>query len=369
MAWESRHGRTKRFYYRSKRVGGQVRKVYLGRGEVAVQAAAKDAAAKAKRAAEKAELARYWAAIDEMRQLAAEIERGVDQLTEATLLLLGFHQHHGQWRQYRVLARTDDRGRRTTEGDTMGRKSKKQLAAEWEQERLAAERQKAEEERQRAEEEQRQKAAMLAAMTPLERAIYRARQGDPEGLPDLQKQLDANPEVWQHHGNLAMRVQESWLKLIAGNDPFQLETLRRHLDATRNDLAGAAPSPLERLLADRIAACYVQVLYFEAHEANPSGGQHAKFDKYQMSRHDQANRQYLAAIKMLATVRQLVAKTATIQVEMIHRSVPETPKRPIIGGTNGEQPRTSTAEAVNGHNRVNDPIRGVLDPIIAGNAG
>ena len=42
MAWEKRRGR--QFYYRSQRVNGYVRKVYLGSGDVAKQAAEKDAA-------------------------------------------------------------------------------------------------------------------------------------------------------------------------------------------------------------------------------------------------------------------------------------------------------------------------------------
>ena len=93
--------RKKDFYYRSQRAGNRVRKVYLGSGEIAQQAAEKDAAAKARRAANKAEVAELEAKLSGVDQLVTEVQRGVDVLTEATLLVLGYHEHHGQWRKHR----------------------------------------------------------------------------------------------------------------------------------------------------------------------------------------------------------------------------------------------------------------------------
>jgi hypothetical protein len=209
---------------------------------------------------------------------------------------------------------------------------------------------------------------MLAAMTPLQRAVYRARQNDPEGVKELQKLLKENPKLWQDHGGLSLRVLESWMLLVANKDSFQFCTLEQHLDDKRKELAGHAPSPLESLLVERILGCYVRLMCFEGNEANSFSNQQPKSAKYLMARQEQANRQYLAAIKTLATVRQLVAKTARIEVEMIHRFVPETPQRPIIGQTNGEQPR-GNPESVNGRNCLNGRPRGTLDPIIAAHTG
>ena len=101
MAWEARGKTQHRFYYRSQRVGRSVRKVYLGSGDVAKQAAEKDAAAKAQRAAQTVELTELQATLAGLDQTAAEVEMGVDLLTEAALLSMGFHQHRGQWREYR----------------------------------------------------------------------------------------------------------------------------------------------------------------------------------------------------------------------------------------------------------------------------
>ena len=99
MAWEVRGQR--RYYYRTRRVDGTVKRVYLGAGDIAERAAAKDAATRTKRATDQAELAALQARLAGTDQLSADVQHGVDSLTEATLLSLGFHQHRGQWREYR----------------------------------------------------------------------------------------------------------------------------------------------------------------------------------------------------------------------------------------------------------------------------
>jgi hypothetical protein len=96
MAWETR-GRT-RYFYRSRRVGKTIRKVYLGSGDVAKQAAAKDAAAKAQRVTNQAALAEFQTRLAGVDQLAADVDQGVHLLTEAVLLTMGFREHRGEWR-------------------------------------------------------------------------------------------------------------------------------------------------------------------------------------------------------------------------------------------------------------------------------
>jgi hypothetical protein len=88
-----------------------------------------------------------------------------------------------------------------------------------------------------------------------------------------------------------------------------------------------------------------------------------------MQRKDLAHRQYLSAIKMLATVRQLTAKT--IRVELISNpTVPHT--SPIITTANGDEPRMGNGKGkrkkkrpankprkpINGVNRLNGKLNG-----------
>ena len=99
MAWESRG--QKRYYYRVQKANGRVRKLYLGAGDLARQAAAHDEARKARRAADQAELAELQTSLTTVEQIAAEVQHGVDLLTEATLLALGYQERRGEWRRRR----------------------------------------------------------------------------------------------------------------------------------------------------------------------------------------------------------------------------------------------------------------------------
>jgi hypothetical protein len=65
-------------------------------------------------------------------------------------------------------------------------------------------------------------------------------------------------------------------------------------------------------------------------EAQRGGGLNLKVAEFQMKRATQAHRDYLAAMKMLSTVRALTARTNTIQVEMVHRATAQAATGPII---------------------------------------
>ena len=148
-------------------------------------------------------------------------------------------------------------------------------------------------------------------ITSLEATIILARKGNKKVLPMLRRALDEHPELVIHYGSLTLQVQENWLQLVAGKDLLLAETMRRHLDAMRKELAGANPSLLDRLLVDRILACHVEVLYFGAMETTDPTAANTRVARYRMDRGAQAHKQFLSAVKMLATVRNLVARTQT----------------------------------------------------------
>ena len=108
MSWENRKGRG-RYYTRSRRVNGRVRREYVGRGDLAEAiAAADDFKRKHKRslaAAMDADRQRRDAADMLLNQLAT----ATDLFVRAALELSGFHQHdRGQWRRSRHAAQPDD---------------------------------------------------------------------------------------------------------------------------------------------------------------------------------------------------------------------------------------------------------------------
>src|SRR5262249_1503433 len=98
-----------------------------------------------------------------------------------------------------------------------------------------------------------------AAMTELRGLLARARQGDESALPRLREMLDGHPEVWGWYGDLAVHVQASYINQVSGADLGLAESLHRKVAALKAELAGTAPTPIERLLAERVAACWIEV--------------------------------------------------------------------------------------------------------------
>jgi hypothetical protein len=85
------------------------------------------------------------------------------------------------------------------------------------------------------------------------------------------------------------------------------------MERLRADLAGQDPSPLERLLADRIALCWLSL-----HDAEVRFAQAKdltwKQVRYWQDRIDAAHRRYLSGIKTLATVRKLALPAVQVNI-------------------------------------------------------
>ena len=101
MSWETRNGRG-RYYTRSRRVGGQIVREYVGHGPFAELAAESD---RQDREWRRAEAARRAARISQDSALDAQMDEicGLaDLLARGVLLAAGFHNHHGEWRKRRA---------------------------------------------------------------------------------------------------------------------------------------------------------------------------------------------------------------------------------------------------------------------------
>ena len=153
--------------------------------------------------------------------------------------------------------------------------------------------------------------------------VQRAQQGDLTVLPLLREALEGDPTVWQEYGDLAAQAQESWLQLLAGADYLLAESVRLKLGALRQELGAAGASPLEKLLVERVVACWLQTHYADALYAQARGPQStASIRQELMKRQDSSQRRYLAAIKQLALVRKLL-KPALSPLQLALGSVSE----------------------------------------------
>jgi hypothetical protein len=105
MAWEKR-GKA-RFYYRSARAGGRVKKVYCGGGNLGRVAAEVDARRREERQARLAALAAERGRLEEVLALLRRLDGECRLLTEAVLLVNGFHRpNRVAWRKWDEARRT-----------------------------------------------------------------------------------------------------------------------------------------------------------------------------------------------------------------------------------------------------------------------
>lgn len=102
MSWiRKARGARQGYFYRSVRDGDQVRKVYLGRGPKAAEAAQEIEQRRQSQIALREDWLREKSKTAAPEQCLAEARMIVNVLYRTVLLLAGFHEHRGQWRKRR----------------------------------------------------------------------------------------------------------------------------------------------------------------------------------------------------------------------------------------------------------------------------
>jgi hypothetical protein len=166
----------------------------------------------------------------------------------------------------------------------------------------------------------------------LHRLVQRAEQGDETVLGELRVALDANPWVWERYGDLGRQSQAAWLLLIAGRNLLLLESTQRKAAQLRAELAGPQPSPLERLLVERIVSSWLQTNYADSAYAQLPKGANPAQHTAALQRQNSAQQRYLQALKALATVRKLL-RPGLSPVDLALRPVPERPAGRLAGAS------------------------------------
>ena len=151
--------------------------------------------------------------------------------------------------------------------------------------------------------------------------IGRAEGGDKEALSVLREIFDKDPCLWEDYGNLALQAERALVAMAAGDNHLLREAMQRKLTAMKEELEGPEPTPLDRLLAERVATCWFQVQYADAAyaQAMTDGGVTFEQGDYYQRRQDRAHRRYLSAMRTLAQVRRLL--TPAMQVNIGARQV------------------------------------------------
>jgi hypothetical protein len=146
----------------------------------------------------------------------------------------------------------------------------------------------------------------------LRKVLERAQRGDETTLPVLRELLQ-KPHMVEACGNLATHFEHTMVRKMAGKDLAVSEGLRRKLDCMRAELAGPTPAPLERLLVERIVACWLHLYHLETAYAGKDSMSLDLASYYQRSL-SAAHKRYLSAIKALAVVRKLALPVLQVNI-------------------------------------------------------
>jgi hypothetical protein len=262
MSWESRKGRG-RYYTSSIRRQGKVTRLYFGAGPVGELAATQDDQWRIDRQLERLQRQKRETGWGHAEEPFLRLTRLSYLIAQTELLIGGYHKHGGQWRRRRKMAVAEPAG----------------------------------------------SAVDPPEPSQLEELVRRARRGDESVLPALRVLLDDQPGVWRQAGDLALQARAAWLALLAGPDLLLRERVERKLRELEAELCGAEPTPLERLVVARVLAGWLasecaDVAFAQAKLAKASAGLLRDLQR----RQDSAQSRYLAAVRMLATVRLLRPK-------------------------------------------------------------
>ncbi len=144
--------------------------------------------------------------------------------------------------------------------------------------------------------------------------LKRAHKGDETTVPVLRKMLDRPGCVGSFGGNLAEQVISSFVKSIGGENVAFREDALRKLAQLRTELLGENPTPVERLLVERVVACWLQVQDAEWRAAQGENAATFQQSEFYQRRMDATNRRFLAAVRTLALVRKLAVPALQINI-------------------------------------------------------
>jgi hypothetical protein len=146
----------------------------------------------------------------------------------------------------------------------------------------------------------------------IQKLIERAQRGDEKTLPMLREILK-EPHMVESCGNLARHAENGLIRKFTGKDLAVKEGLFRKLHSLKAELSGTSPSPLERLLVERIALCWLHLHHLEAIYAHKDS-MALDLGIYYQKCIDRAHKRYLSAIKTLAVIRKLALPVLQVNI-------------------------------------------------------
>jgi len=136
--------------------------------------------------------------------------------------------------------------------------------------------------------------------------VKKAEKGDKKAVPEIREILQQNPDLAWRFTNVGRVAEWSLIeKVTKEKDLASKDMMSFQLESMREEVAGSSPSPLERLLAERVVASWLQVQLFEGLYVQNMGNLSIRQADYYQKRLDRAHKRHLSAIKTLAQIRKL----------------------------------------------------------------
>jgi hypothetical protein len=248
---------------------GKGRTQYLGCGPVA-KALARLAELRRQR---RLEIAAELREIKSLERAVIEFYNNVRGLSDAWLRSTGHYCHHGEWRRTGPFTRRNMVISEKTDETTDAKKQRRQGTSEEIGEAIEAENQR--------------------------------RKLEAENIAKLKEKYDTFAA--------GMIIEKIVSKIT--DDGCRREELGREAAALGRELAGPAPTAIEKVLAERVMVCRMDVLFCDVLVYCDMGDPIDLLEHYQ-SRQDRSCRRYLRAIEALARCRKV---DATIIQQMAER--------------------------------------------------
>jgi hypothetical protein len=162
------------------------------------------------------------------------------------------------------------------------------------------------------------------AVEKLRDLLRLAEKDQEDAMPKIRQILSEHPDLAQRFLYLGRMGEDILIeRMTREGDLATRELFRCQLKAMREEIAGENPSPLERLLAERIVATWLQIQLFEGLYASGMSKKSMTIAEggYHQKRLDQTYRRHLSAIRTLAQIRKLLKGTAITQINIADKQI------------------------------------------------
>ena len=148
----------------------------------------------------------------------------------------------------------------------------------------------------------------------LKELTEKAEKGEEGAMSALRELLDEHPDLAWRLGNFARLAETVMVGALCDESPVSEEGMRSQFAAMREEVAGEDPSPLERLLAERVVATWVQVQLLEGMWGTTLRKSATNQREHYQRQLDRAHRLHLSSIKTLAQIRKLAPPAVQINI-------------------------------------------------------